>query len=62
MAFYAIYDDDGIILKTVECPPFLINQIAKTTGGNIIEIDRVADDKTELIINNQLVKKLKAAE
>ena len=62
MAFYAVYDDDGIILKTVECPPFLTNQIAKTTGGNIIEIDRVADDKTEMIVNNQLVRKPKAAE
>ena len=62
MAFYVVYDVDGFILKTVECPPFLINQIAKPTGGNIIEIDRVADDKTEMIINNQLVKKPKAAE
>ena len=59
MAFYAVYDDDGIILKTVEYPPFLINQIAKNVDGNIIEIDRVADDKTEMIVNNQLVKKPK---
>lgn len=62
MAFYAVYDDNGIISKTIECPPFMINQIAKNVEGNIVEIDRVANDKTEMIINKQLVKKPQAAE
>lgn len=62
MAFYAVCDDDGIIIQTIECPPFMIGQISKTIEHHIVEIDRVANDKTEMIVNKQLVKKPHAAE
>lgn len=62
MAFYAVYDSAGIILKTIECPPFMINQISQIVTDNIVQIDRVANDKTEMIVNKQLVKKPQAAE
>ena len=60
MAFYAVYDDDGTILKTIECPEFMINKISETISHNILQIDRVADDKTEVIKDGQLVKKTEA--
>lgn len=58
MAFYAVYkQQDGEIIQTIECPSFLVNRIFFEKGYAVIEIDRVADDRNELIKNGQLVKK-----
>ncbi len=58
MAFYAVYkQQDGTIIQTIECPSFLVNLIFVEKEYGVIEIDRVADDRNELIKNGKLVKK-----
>lgn len=58
MAHYAVYkSNSGEILKTIEAPEWLINEIVLDDGESIIPINRQASDATEIIRDGSLVDK-----
>lgn len=59
MTYYAFHTEDGTIVKTIECPEFMAEYMAEE-GLLITEIPRQANDKTEIIVGGQLVKKPEA--
>lgn len=62
MAYYAVHTADGAILKTIECPPFMVARMTFDDGLFVTEIERVADDKNEIVSDGKLVLKPQAAE
>lgn len=62
MAYYAVHTADGAILKTIECPPFIVARMTFDHGLLVTEIKRVADDKNEIVNDGKLAPKPQAAE